>query len=177
MLGRMAACAELGIRVLWDGTEVARAEHAMARLALEAAELVIEVDAPWHNDPPPAAPCGSTDRLWEHEVVEVFLLGAGQRYLEVELGPHGHYLVLELDGVRQPVRRCLPIQYATTRQGARWRGQARVPRGYLPVGLARANAYAIHGAGKDRRFLACFPVPGPAPDFHRLGCFGPLALG
>ena len=44
----------------------------------------------------------------------------------------------------------------------------------LPPGLAAANAYAIHGEGSARRYLAWTPVPGPAPDFHRLEYFAPL---
>ncbi len=31
----------------------------------------------------------------------------------------------------------------------------------------RANAYAVHGQDKGRRYLAAFPVPGETPDFHQ----------
>jgi len=109
--------------------------------------------------------------------VELFLLGADDRYLEVELGPHGHYLVIELCGYRNRTRQHLPIRYQAARHGGRWRGQAQVPHALVPAGLARANAYSIHGTGAMRRFLACFAVPGPAPDFHRLERFGPIELG
>jgi hypothetical protein len=44
----------------------------------------------------------------------------------------------------------------------------------VPEGPWRFNAYAIHGVGAARRYLAHFPVPGPRPDFHRLECFGAL---
>lgn len=39
-----------------------------------------------YNDPPaPSSPPGATDELWEYEVVELFLMGSEQRYLEVEV--------------------------------------------------------------------------------------------
>jgi hypothetical protein len=34
-----------------------------------------------------------------------------RRYIEIELGPHGHHLVLLLDGVRNAVAKLLPIKY------------------------------------------------------------------
>jgi len=36
------------------------------------------------------------------------------------------------------------------------------------------NAYAIHGQGSERRYLAAHAVRGAAPDFHRLECFAAL---
>ena len=36
------------------------------------------------------------------------------RYIEIELGPHGHHIVLLLDGVRNAVAKLLPIQYEAT---------------------------------------------------------------
>lgn len=35
---------------------------------------------------------------------------------------------------------------------------------------------AVYGLGEGRRYLAAFPVPGSAPDFHRLEYFGVLEL-
>src|SRR5690606_32296345 len=124
------------------------------------------------GDPPPAGPPGPTDRLWEHEVVELFVLGDGERYTEIELGPHGHHLVLQLDGVRRPVRARVPIASEAAITGDRWRGVAHVDGRWFPT-PRRWNAYAVHGRGDDRQHLAAVPVPGPAPDFHRLACFAP----
>jgi len=143
------------------------------RARVEGGELCVEVEAAFHADPPPPAPPGPTDRLWEHEVVELFLLGEGERYLEIELAPHGHHLVLCLGGRRRVERRGMAIEYAARRAGGRWSGRALVPAAWLPRGLARCNAYAAHGAGAARRHLAAFPIPGPEPDFHRLERFGP----
>jgi hypothetical protein len=147
---------------------------ARIRLALGTSELALEVDAPFHGDTPPKGPPGSVDGLFEYEVVEVFLLGSGDRYLEVELGPFGHYFVLELKGVRHIERSGLPLPYSCDRSGERWTGTARVPLDYLPAGLCAGNAYAIHGRGARRRHLAAHPVGGAHPDFHCIDRFPPL---
>lgn len=158
----------------WDGVPIAPDEIARVELIAGPAGITVSVDAPYHGDPPPPGPPGSTDGLWKHEVVEIFLLGRSDAYLEVEMGPHGHHLVLKLRGARNVVRRGLPLRYHARIEGRRWRGVAAIPRALLPDGLDRDNAYAIHGAGPSRRHLAAHPVPGPRPDFHRLDAFGPL---
>ncbi|MGD8859023.1 MAG: hypothetical protein PVI30_03370 [Myxococcales bacterium] len=62
----------------------------------------------------------------------------------------------------------------TCSEGGCWSARAELPRAQLPHPVTRANAYAIHGAGRERRHLAAHPVPGEAPDFHRLACFPPV---
>ena len=102
------------------------------------------------------------------------LLGEDECYLEVELGPAGHHLVLELHGVRNIVREGLPLEYEVKGHGTRWRGEALVPIRLLPPGCERLNAFAIHGVGEQRRYLAWSPAGGDAPDFHRLDAFRPF---
>lgn len=164
----------LEIAHTWDGVPVGADERVSLELRFDAATLEVRVDAPFHGDPAPPAPPGSLDGLWEFEVVELFLLGEDRRYLELEFGPFGHYLVLELGGPRQVRRRGLPLVFASERDAGRWTGCASVPTGLLPPSLRAANAYAMHGQGVGRRHLACHPVPGVEPDFHQLECFGPL---
>jgi len=168
---------ELWIRHTWDGQPIPPHEHARVGFARVGAQLVVEVQAPLHADPPPVAPPGRLERLWEHQVVELFLLGAAERYLELELGPYGHYLALQLKGRRRVADAALAIAFESVRQGSSWHGRARVPLRHLPADVERGNAYAIHGQGSARRYLACFPVPGPEPDFHRLEHFGRVVLG
>lgn len=166
----------LRIERTWDGAPCAPGEEVTVLLRRELGSLVVEVDAPWHGDPLPLTPPGPVDGLWEFEVVELFVLGADERYLEIELGPGGHHLVLELLGRRSVVRSGMALDYAVERAGARWTGCARIPADWLPPGASRGNAYAIHGRGEARRHLAWTAVPGGAPDFHRLEHFGPLTL-
>jgi hypothetical protein len=101
------------------------------------------------------------------------LLGEDDRYLELEFGPHGHYLVLRLHGCRNVVDQGLPLNYASRRNGDVWAGSADVPLSWLPPGPLRINAFAIHGVGPERRYLAWKPSGGLRPDFHVLEVFAP----
>ena len=164
----------LHIRRTWDGVPIPDVDTARVYLELEGADLLIDVEAPFHADPPPPGAPGPTDGLWNYEVVEVFIAGTGEGpalYTEIELSPHGHHLVLQLQGVRRVVRQGLPLDYRVTRADGRWCGRARLARKLLPPPPYRVNAYAIHGQGEKRRHLSAHPVPGEAPDFHRLEFF------
>jgi len=170
--------ARFEIRSSWDGGPLLESEAAHVTVAIDGARrcLRLRVEATDYGDPAPRAAAGSVDGLWEYEVVELFLVGEGERYLEIELGPHGHYLGLLLDGRRRIVRRHLPIGYRTERLDDRWRGEAELGLEWLPENVRSANAYGIHGVGPARRHLAAYPVPGPEPDFHRLECFAPFTI-
>lgn len=159
---------------LWDGTPIPDEEFAGIEIGFSETGGIVQVASPYHDDPAPGEPPGPTDRLWEYEVVEVLLLGSGG-YLEVELGPHGHYLAIEFAGRREPRRRLIPIDYrVTSLDSTHWTGIALIPAALLPADLDRFNACRIHGSGPARRYLTVFPMPGEAPDFHRLECFGSL---
>ena len=46
------------------------------------------------------------------QVVEAFFLNSvTSQYLEVEFGPHGHYLALLLDGKRNAIKTDLRLEY------------------------------------------------------------------
>lgn len=134
-------------------------------LRWEARTLAIEVDAPFHGDPPP-----TSWRLWEHEVVELFVC-SGEAYTEIELNPFGDHLVLRFQGYRNRTELKLPIEYSSKVEGGRWRGVAEVKLRHLPPQPWTVNAYAIHGT--PRRHLAWAPGEGE-PDFHQVGSFRPL---
>ncbi len=167
----------LEIGSTWDGAPARTDERATLTVAITPEALVLSVDAPLHDDPAPPGPAGPTWGLWEHEVVELFVLGAQERYLEIELGPGGHHLVLQLHGRRNIVARELALDLRVERAAGRWTAVARLDPALLPPAPHRLNAYAIHGVGPARRYLAWTPVPGPAPDFHRLECFPPMTPG
>ncbi len=156
---------------LWDGQPALPAEHASIAVTFSSSGLVVEVDAPFHNDPAPPGPKGAHPGLWEFEVVELFLLGDEEQYLEIEVGPHGHHWVLEMQGRRQPRQEGLAMSLVTEFKPGRWQARATLPISHLPAGCSHANAYAIHGLPPSRRFLAAHPVPGREPDFHRLEHF------
>lgn len=172
---------ELCIASTWDGEAIPSAEQVAIELCDAGDDLLLTIDAPFHDDPRPTGPVGSRDRLWEHEVVELFVAGRSDRlgrprYTEVELSPHGHYLVMRLLGVRQVLAAGLPLEFKARVAGGRWRGEAKLWKCLLPPGPHTVNAYAIHGLGESRRHLALVPVPGERPDFHKLERFQPLVL-
>ena len=88
--------------------------------------ITIKVDAPFYNDPAPpeksvqdSSGDPQNDKalmgLWDYEVVEAFFLSSKtQQYLEVEVGPHGHHLVLFLNGRKNIIKECLPIKWEVT---------------------------------------------------------------
>ncbi|MCB9740612.1 MAG: hypothetical protein H6747_15215 [Deltaproteobacteria bacterium] len=171
----MSRSHRLDIAATWDRRPLSADAHSHLVLRWEATTLLLQIEAPFAGDPAPTQPAGSTPRLWEHEVVELMLLGADARYLELEFGPHGHYLALRLDGVRTIVEEGMALDFHAEIEGDRWRGEARVPRAWLPDDLRAANAFRIAGTGADRSYQAAFPAGGDAPDFHRLEAFAPLS--
>jgi hypothetical protein len=133
--------------------------------------LALEAALP-HQQPAriPAAPAGArVANLWEYDVVEGFLVGVDGRYVEVELGAGGHFLVLEFSAPRR-----LADEHAGlvpgldfVRSAAGWRSTLVLPWTLVPRELCALGAFAIAGGA----FLAAHPLPGPAPDFHQPGAY------
>jgi len=145
--------------------------------------LIITIDAPFYNDPVVPENVSTelpVDGLWDYEVVEVFFLGENDEYLEIEVAPSAHYLMLYLAGVRNATNQTLPLPYPVLtvqyprEDPNRWAGQILVPKEYFPCGVSKFNAYAIHKSDPNRNYMSLFPVPTgayPEPDFHRLEYF------
>lgn len=170
---------DLTISHLWNGEPAPASEHARVRLRDAGSTLHIAVAAPLHGDPAPPGLPGPVDQLWEHEVVEVFIASAsgpdGARpYTEIELSPWGHHLVLRLQGIRRQVAGPLPLRYRVRHDSGRWLGAARIEASLLPRLPWLVNAFAIHGSGPQRRYLAATPLPGERPDFHQPARFSPF---
>ena len=160
------------IGTTWNGDQVALGEHIYVGLAMtDGGDLNIQIDAPFYGDPAPGQSLGSTWELWNHEVVEVFLVGSDGHYLEAEFGPHGHYLLLQLDAPRNIVRQELPAEYDARIQHGRWQGRAVIAADLILSPINRINLFAIHGVAPDRRYMAWSPLPGSQPDFHQPGHF------
>ncbi|NXP44723.1 CD033 protein, partial [Heliornis fulica] len=175
---------EFAIKHTWDGLPVSH-EPVTVVLKSDSEGLLMEVNAPFFNDPP--APLGEPgkpfDQLWDYEVVEAFFLSdRAEQYLEVELCPHGQHLVLLLSGRRKVWKKELPLEFEETRTKNKWGGKAHIPWDYFPPCAKKFNAFAIHGSGEERKYEALYPVPphelqeGQKPDFHRLELFKDLNL-
>jgi hypothetical protein len=181
------------ISKLWDGTSLPESERVNLIISVQGEALVITVDAPFYNDPKPSAQSAlNLDGLWNFEVVEVFIKGRHDKYIEIEMGPHGHYLVLVCDGYRQCFSRQLELTcYSANLDACRWSATMVCPISLLPppTDIPGAeysfNAYSIHNAPDHtgRVHAALFP-PWKAegeyeiPDFHKLELFNhfPSAL-
>ncbi len=166
---------KLDITQTWDGKTVRPLEEISLFFSLNSKELAFIVQAPFYADTAPKSPAGFTPRLWDYELVELFLLGAAGQYLEVELGPHGHYLIYLLSGVREVERTITPVGVHCCIEGNIWRGEIALAAGDLPRNISHVNGYGIHGQGDERRYLAATSVAGAVPDFHQPAAFLSLA--
>jgi len=152
----------------WDGEPLPADGQARIDVVRDGALLTASIDAPFAGDPPPPHAAGSTWELWEHEVVELFLVSSDERYVELEWGPHGHHLALRLHGRRTIVEKHLPLTYEATLTGGRWQGSATIAIAELCLPVTHVNAFAIRGVGDRRRYMAAYPLGTAAPDFHAL---------
>ena len=156
------------IATTWDGQPIAAADHSMVKVTQATpGHLTIEINAPYHGDTAPDAPPGRLDGLWTYEVIELFLVAQDGRYLELEFGPHGHYLALILSAPRQRADDSLWLDYRAEIDDQRWHGSATLHVDEDFTKPERFNAFAIHGQNEARRYLAHYPLPGPKPDFHQ----------
>jgi len=169
----MPVTSRLVVDRLWNGEPALASERSEVVFTLTPEGLTVEITARFYGDKAPATAPGRTDTLWEYEVIELFLANDAGHYLEMEFGPHGHYLALQFSGIRQLNRQDIPASFHTKIHNEFWHGTARLEASSLPAQLRRANAYSIHGQGQNRRYLAAFAVPGPRPDFHQPQFFQP----
>jgi hypothetical protein len=144
------------------------------RLSINSEVLTVEVEGPFYKDPPPPIGPGPTPGLWDYEVTELFLLGENGSYVEIEIGPAGHYLILFLSQYRKTDTTIEALSAETKISKKCFKASLRLPMNRMPARPWRANAYAIHGLGKSRRYLACHRVDRSglkSPDFHQLSFF------
>lgn len=158
----------LAITRLWNG---ARCEDArlQGRLALAATPEGLHLCGSLPDPAPaqvPDAPSGSrVADLWHYDVVEAFLLGSGGRYLEVELGAGGHFLVLSFRAPRERSDAhegfAPRVEHRAGAQG--WQTALVVPWRLVPRGLCALGAF-VSARGCH---LSSAPLPGDVPDFHQ----------
>lgn len=130
--------------------------------------LLLRAQAPMlHEQKVPDAPIGSrVEGLWEHDVVELFLVGPGHQYLEIELGAGGHFLVLGFDSIRHRSdahEAFAPVLRFEKTNEKLWKSSVTIPWKLVPENLRALNAFAIMAG----QFLAYSPVPGEQPDYHQ----------
>ncbi len=171
------------IENLWNSVSITN--HRPIEITLSSSNdkdhLLVEIDAPFFNDPPPISSSspGPFPELWNYEVVELFFLSSStNHYLELEFSPHGHYLVLLLTDRRKLLKQLLPLPFYQVEFPSkdRWIGRAHIPRSLFSGHVDRFNAYAIHGQAAQRTYESLYPanINSEQPDFHRLEFFQAL---
>lgn len=164
---------ELVIDKLWDETPIHERMRTKVGYKRTKDGVKIRIDAPFYDDPAPEAPIGRLGRLWQYEVVELFLVGPDGHYIELEFGPHGHWLGLAFSAPRALSRDDLSIDFRSLehridRSGVkRWTAEGWIADGPTKQPIVSANAFAIHGIGASRTCEIAFPLPGREPNFHQ----------
>ena len=173
----------LEIDTLWGSTRSCSPPYANIILEWQNQGLFLRWNAQFHqNPPPPFSPVDDCWGLWNYEVVELFIVGRDEHYLELEWGPYGHHLTLKLKGVRTIYSKEKPsflpeiIQSSPTQ----WTGSYCIPYDFLPppqsgsfssVFSYQVNAFAIWGEEVDRTYAVAFSLEGSQPDFHQIHQF------
>ena len=151
----------------WDGARADPALFGCWRFTAAADGLEIAARFPRREAAriPAAAPGSRVADLFTYDVAECFFATEGGRYLEVELGAGGHFLVLGFDAPRRRVALHDELELAVdwSCEAKSWSSRTTLPWPLLPEGLSRLNAFAIFGG----QCLAFSPVPGAVPDFHQ----------
>jgi hypothetical protein len=124
----------------------------------------------------PDAPQGSrVANLWEYDVVECFLVGK-EKYLEIELGAGGHFLIMDFTAPRvrdQEYEHFFPQgKFVPDAGEGKWRSSIVIPWHMIPEGLHAANAFVI----VRNQFVCASPLPGSHADFHQPGRFPALGI-
>lgn len=165
----------LTINQTWEGEKLQSKDEANVSVNwLKNGDLRIVIDAPFANDPKPICEKASCWKLWEYEVVELFLAGAGDPapYTEVEISPWGNYLVIQLLGERNMVATDLPLDVRLiSREGKRWWAEAVLDKKLIPNGNLLVNAYRVSGVESNRHYHVMTPMDSEQPDFHLVSQF------
>jgi hypothetical protein len=129
-------------------------------------------------------------RLWETDVVEVFLRPEScEDYFEIEISPLGQWLDVHIIKPRTDVdfnwNSKISLRASISKQRGVWRVNAAIPfqpildasRLLQPPAVGhswRLNLYRMAGKEPEREFLAWRPTFTQLPDFHVPSSFGNL---
>ncbi|CAI4231849.1 unnamed protein product [Auanema sp. JU1783] len=142
----------------------------------------VNFEAPLFDDPEPDDPPGILNDLYNYECIEFFFANQKNQYLEVEVGPHGHWLCILFDGVRKPFNNGEELELVVNNKiigSDTWQGELEIPLAYFPGNVTKFNSYAIHGTGDERVYEALYPVTDGSyeePDFHRTQFYGKMNM-
>jgi Ser/Thr protein kinase RdoA (MazF antagonist) len=175
---------ELALKIdrYWNGAACPDKQlHGAVTLSSTPEGLRITATLPHQASPNvPAQPAGTrVGDLWQYDVVECFIVGS-RKYLEVELGAGGHFLVLDFckraprvrDHEYERFRPTLEWLPSVPEDAGRWQSSVVIPWEMVPKRPNAVNAFII---ARDQ-FLAYYPTEGPTPDFHQPLAFPKMSL-
>lgn len=134
---------------------------------------------------PDAEANGRRDKLWERDVVEVFLQPAGadaRRYKEFEVSPNGFWIDLDIaPGEKHDLKSGLRRRVSVDEKSKTWRAELALPMKSLtarfdPAAAWCVNFFRVEGAGEPRFYSAWRPTETPVPNFHVPEAFGQLVF-
>lgn len=162
----------LALRVdrLWNG-QLCPDERVWGKVELSVVSEGLEIKAEGPVLPemrvPKEAPIGArVEGLWNDDVIELFLVGPGHQYFELELGAGGHFLALSFDRIRHrrdDFSQFSPSLVYTKTPHKTWISACVIPNRLLPENVRALNVF-VYMAGQ---FLSLSPLPGDKPDFHQ----------
>ena len=191
----------LSVKRNWDGSACSPGHRAKAWCCIDAGSgsLILGVEATYSDDHFPRVAPGPAIDLDSYESVAFYIATQAQasrtdagiddiEYLQIVLGPHGHYMVQRLRGNRKVLLSCLEHDELMTQDWyssllprqrdplradiklcstsisydrSKWTGVIVVPQPFVPPGPRYCgNLYSIFGQEGQRKYLATFPVPG-----------------
>jgi len=191
----------LSVKRNWNGSACSPGHRAKGWCCIDSGSgaLVVGFEATYSDEARPRSAPGPTIDLDSHECVCFYLATQAQatrsdasindiEYLQVIVGPHGHYMVQRLSGTRKVMLTCLahhelmtqdwyssllpkqrePLRCdiklcktAISYDKSKWTSVIVVARDFVPAGPRYSgNLYSIFGPPESRSYLATFPVPG-----------------
>ena len=164
----MSVAAKFSIAHRWDGARLEPSDVVGLSVDWRGSDLRVSLEAPYYAELAPNIAPGWCPGLWNFEVVELFFAWSDEYYLELEFGPHGHFLGLIFENIRADDPEKLSLDHYDAKiDGDRWYASALLTTDRWATQAVRYNAFAIHGASAQRHYAAHSPLPGSHPDFHQ----------
>ncbi|TSC56683.1 MAG: hypothetical protein Greene071421_315 [Parcubacteria group bacterium Greene0714_21] len=166
---------QIQLKNQWNGLPALKSEHTI--VSVKGLHNSLSIAFEGQLNPvftAPNIPPEFTHGLWKYDVLEVFFVRPDGSYLEIEIGPSGHWLVYEFASYRKIAdKNPRPLVYTYHVKNLIWQGKLEVPNAWLrtPVARCRVNFYQIRTSDQGHEYLAWRSIPTIEPDFHLTECF------
>jgi hypothetical protein len=169
----------------WSGASTSSPTKARALWAKDALYLLFELESAGLHTDTSKSTTVDREKLYEEDCVEMFLsldAKTPERYIEVELGPFGHFLDLSVDKKKGDTSYSSIPTIATKRDAAAHTAiiEAKLAAPDIAAAMS-ANAklpfamYRMEGTS-PRLYLAWSPTHTKTPDFHVPPAFGTIVF-